>query len=198
MNPEAVAVPLRSLIGAEVRRREDPALVQGTARFVEDLVLPRTAAMVVLRSPHAHARIRRIDVGRAATLPGVLAVLTVRDLEGRVEPEPAVGIPPDARRPARRLLARDVVRYVGEPVAAVVAEDRYVATDACDAIEVDYEPLPAVGDLEAALAPAAPRVHEEVPDNVALRWSWTHGDVEGAFARARHVEIGRASCRERV
>jgi len=187
MDPETIAAPLRSLIGAEVRRREDPALVQGTACFVEDLVLPRTAAMVVLRSPHAHARIRRIDLGRAAMLPRVLAVFTARDLEGRVEFEPAVGIPLDARRPARPLLARNVVRYVGEPLAAVVAEDRYVATDACDAIEVDYEPLPAVGDPEAALAPAAPRVHEEFPDNVGLQWSWTHGDVDSAFSRARHV-----------
>ncbi len=187
MNPETVAAPLRSLIGAEVRRREDPALVQGAGRFVDDLVLARTAAMAVLRSPHAHARLRRIDAGRAATLPGVLAVLTARDLESRVDPEPAVGIPSNARRPARPLLARDVVRYVGEPVAAVVAENRYVAADACEAIEVDYEPLPAVGEPEAALAPGAPRVHEEFPDNVALRWGWIHGDVDAAFARARHV-----------
>lgn len=187
MIPDTVAAPLRSLIGAEVIRREDPALVQGTGRFVDDLVLPRAAAIAMLRSPHAHARIHRIDVARAAVLPGVLAVLTARDLEGRVEAEPAVGIPPNARRPARPLLARNAVRYVGEPVAAVIAESRYVAADACDAIEVDYEPVPAVGDPESALAPAAPRVHEEFPDNVALRWSWTHGDVDGAFARARHV-----------
>jgi len=187
MNPAAVAAPLRSLIGAEVRRREDPALVQGTGRFVDDIVLSRTAAMAVLRSPHAHARMHRIDAGRAAALPGVLAVLTARDLDGRVDPEPAVGIPPNARRPARPLLAREIVRYVGEAIAVVVAENRYVAADACDAIEVDYEPLPAVGDPEAALAPGAPCVHEEFPDNVALHWSWTHGEVDSAFARARHV-----------
>ena len=187
MSPDEAAAPLRSLIGAEVRRREDPALLQGAGRFVDDLVLAHTAAMAVLRSPHAHARIRRIDTGPAARLPGVLAIFTARDVDGRVNPEPAIGIPPNARRPARPLLARDVVRYVGEPVAAVVAENRYVAADCCDAIAVDYDPLPAVADPAAALAPDAPRVHAELPDNVALRWAWTHGDVDGAFARARHV-----------
>jgi carbon-monoxide dehydrogenase large subunit len=187
MAPDVAAAPLRSLIGAEVRRREDPGLVQGAGRFVDDLVLPHTAAMAVLRSPHAHARIRRIDTGRAASLPGLLAILIARDVDGRVNPEPDVGIPPNARRPARPLLARDVVRYVGEPVAVVVAENRYVAADACEAIQVDYDPLSAVVDPHGALAPDAPRVHAEFPDNVALRWSWTHGDVDGAFARARHV-----------
>jgi CO/xanthine dehydrogenase Mo-binding subunit len=187
ITPDVAAAPLRSLIGAEVRRREDPALVQGAGRFVDDLVLPHTAAMAVLRSPHAHARIRRVDTGRAATLPGVLAILTARDVDGHVNPEPDVGIPPNARRPARPLLARDVARYVGEPIAVVVAENRYVAADACEAIQVDYDPLPVVADPHTALAPDAPRVHAEFPDNVALRWSWTHGDVDGAFARARHV-----------
>jgi len=187
MASHAVAAPLRSLIGAEVRRREDPALVQGAGRFVDDLLLPRTAAMAVLRSPHAHARLGRIAVQSAAALPGVLAVLISSDVEGRVDPEPAVGIPPGARHPARPLLARDIVRYVGEPIAVVIADRREIAADACDAIAVDYEPLPAVGDPEAALAPGAPRVHAEFPDNVALRWEWTHGDVAGAFARAHHL-----------
>jgi len=187
MKPDAVAAPLRSLIGAEVRRREDPALVQGAGRFVDDLVLPHTAAMAMLRSPYSHARIRRIDVGRAAALPGVVAVLTARDLEEQVDPEPTVGVPPNTRHPARPLLARDTVRYVGEPIAAVIADDRYRAADACDAIDVDFDSLPAAGDPETALAPGAPRVHEEFPDNVALRWSWSHGEVDDAFARARHV-----------
>ncbi len=187
MSLDAPAVPLRSLVGAAVRRREDPALVRGAGRFVDDLVLPRTAALAVVRSPHAHARLRRLEVGPAAARPGVLAVLTAADLDGRVDPEPAVGIPSDCRRPPRPLLARDVVRYVGEPVAAVVAEDRYLAADTAAAIEVDWSPLPAVADPEAALAPGAPRVHAGLPDNVALRWSWSHGDVEGGFARAARV-----------
>ncbi len=175
------------LIGAEVRRREDPALVQGAGRYVDDLAPPRAAFLTLLRSPHAHARIRRLDIAPAATRPGVVAVLTERELEGLVDPEPPIGFPPGIRRPPRPLLARGIVRYVGEPVAAVLAEDRYAAADARDAIAVDYAPLPAVTDPEAALAAGAPRVHVEFPDNVALRWGWSEGDVEGAFARAHAV-----------
>ncbi|HET9490634.1 MAG TPA: molybdopterin cofactor-binding domain-containing protein [Methylomirabilota bacterium] len=197
MAAHAAAAPLRTLIGAEVRRREDPTLVQGAGRFVDDLLLPRTAVMAVLRSPHAHARLRRVAVQRAAALPGVLAVLTAADVQGQVDPEPAVGIPPGARHPARPLLAADIVRYVGEPIAVVVAERRDVAADACEAIAVDYEPLPAVGDPESALAGGAPRVHESFPDNVALRWEWTHGDVDGAFAGSRH-RVGLRLVNQRV
>jgi carbon-monoxide dehydrogenase large subunit len=143
--------------------------------------------MAVVRSPHAHARIRGVDTRRAAERSGVLAVFTAADIEGRVEAEPPVGIPSDARRPRRPLLARDTVRYVGEPVAVVVATDRYGAADAADLVDVDYEPLPAVSGPERALAPEAPRIHPEFPDNVALRWSWRTGDVDGAFARAHRV-----------
>jgi len=175
------------LIGAAVRRREDAALLRGDGRFVDDVPLPKTAAMAVLRSPHGHAVIRAIDTHRAAALPGVLAVLTARDLEGRVAPEPPIGVPSQAVRPPRPLLATDRVRYVGEPVAAVIAENRYVAADALEAIRVDYDPLPAVADPEAALEPGAPQLHPEAPGNVAYRWSWSHGDVDGAFARAHAV-----------
>ncbi|HXG04158.1 MAG TPA: xanthine dehydrogenase family protein molybdopterin-binding subunit, partial [Candidatus Binatia bacterium] len=159
---------------------------RGRGRYVDDLVLPRTAALAVIRSPYAHARIVRIDTSRAAAMPGVIAVVTPTDLEGQVEPEPAIGIPPTARRPQRPLLA-SVARYVGEPVAAVVAEDRYLAADASAQVTVDYEPLPVVSDPEAALAPGAPRVHPDFPDNVAMRWDWQHGDVDAAFARAHRV-----------
>ncbi len=178
---------LTGLIGAEVRRREDPPLIQGAGRFVDDIVLPRMAFMAVQRSPHAHARLLRVNPAPAAALPGVLRVLTAQDLDGRVDPEPAVGLPPTARQPPRPLLAREAVRYVGEPVAAVIAEDRYVAADACEAIEVEYAPLRAVSDPEAALKPDGPCVHPQFPDNVALTWSWSEGDVEGAFARAHTV-----------
>jgi carbon-monoxide dehydrogenase large subunit len=175
---------MAGLIGAEVRRREDPALVQGAGCFVDDVVLPRAAFIAVLRSPHAHARIRALDTARAAAMPGVLRVITAPDLAGTVDPEPAVGVPPAARRPPRPLLAADTARYVGEPVAAVVAEDRYAAADACEAIDAAWEPLPAVGDAAAALAPGAPRLHPQFPDNVALTWGWSEGDVEDAFRRA--------------
>src|SRR5262245_6108892 len=175
------------LIGKECRRREDPELLMGAGRYVDDLDLPHGTFMVVVRTSHAHARLARVDVSRARAMPGVLAVLTAADLDGRVDPEPAVGIPPSARRPARPLLAAGAVRYVGEPVAVVVAEDRYRATDASYAVEIDYEPLPAVTDPEAALAPHAPRVHGGFPDNVALTWRFSEGDVDGGFARAAAV-----------
>src|SRR5256885_8094314 len=96
---------------------------------------------------------------RAAAIPGVVRVISARDVDGTVDPEPAVGIPPAARRPARPLLARDVVRYVGEPVAVVVAEDRHVAAHARGQIEAGDDPQPAVSDLAAPLTPRAPRVH---------------------------------------
>ncbi len=185
------------LIGAEVRRREDPALVQGVGRYVDDLAPPRTAFLTLLRSPHAHARIRRLDVRPAAARRDVVAILTGPDLEGLVDPEPPVGFPPDIRRPPRPLLARGIVRYVGEPVAAVIAEDRYGAADARDTIDIDYELLPAVTDPEAALASDAPRVHAEFPDNIALRWGWSEGDVEGAFARA-HTVVGLRLVNQRL
>src|SRR2546428_11829517 len=117
----------KTLIGADVRRREDPALVQGAGRFVDDLAPPRLVFASVLRSPHAHARLRRLDTMRAAAIPGVVRVITARDVDGTVDPEPAVGIPPAARRPAPPLLARDVVRYVGEPVAGRGAPDPHLA-----------------------------------------------------------------------
>lgn len=175
------------MIGAPLARREDPELVRGAGIFLDDLTRPGLLHMAVVRSPHAHARLDRIATEAARRRPGVVAVFTAADLAGRCHPEPAVGIPPGTRRPPRPLLAADVVRYAGEPVAAVVAEDRYAARDACDAVETAWTPLPAVVDPVAALAPGAPRVHETFPDNVALRWEWQDGDVEGAFAAAAHV-----------
>src|SRR5713226_5708022 len=183
----------RTLIGADIRRREDPALVQGAGRFVDDLAPSRLVFTSVLRSPHAHARLRRLDTMRAAAIPGVLRVITARDVDGTVDPEPAVGIPPAARRPARPLLARDVVRYVGEPVAVVVAEDRYVAADACEQIDAEYDPQPAVGDLDAALAPGAPRVHAQFPDNVAAHVGLERGRRGRRFRARPH---GRPAARE--
>src|SRR5438309_3170250 len=146
------------MIGAALKRREDPPLVRGAGRYVDDLVLPHMAFLTILRSPHASARIAGVDTTRAAKLPGVLAIFTARDLEGHVDAEPAIGFPPMARRPPRPLLARDFVRYVGEPVAAVVSVDRYVGADAAAAIEVEYEPRPAVSDPEAALRSEERRV----------------------------------------
>ncbi|MEZ5101606.1 MAG: xanthine dehydrogenase family protein molybdopterin-binding subunit [Thermoleophilia bacterium] len=139
-----------------------------------------------VRSPHGHARVTRVDVEAARALPGVHAVYVAADVESL---GPVVGALPrdDVHANARPILAADRVRFAGEPVAMVVATSRYVAEDAVRLVEVDYEPLPAVVDPEAALAPGAPQLHDDIPGNSFLRASEEHGDVEGAFARADRV-----------
>jgi carbon-monoxide dehydrogenase large subunit len=175
------------MIGQSVKRREDDALVRGAGRFVDDIVLPGMAFMAIVRSPHARARIRSIDAGEAAKHPGVLRIFTADDVRGQVDTVPIVGMPDGVRRLARPLLADGEVRFVGEPVVAVVAKDRYIAADACDLLRVDYDPLPAVVDPEYAVRPDAPRVHAQYDDNIAYRLQWSAGDVDGAFASAHAV-----------
>jgi len=178
-----------TLFGARVRRREDPRLITGRATYTDDLRLPGLVHAVMVRSPHAHARIRGVDVAAARALPGVLAVFTGADLAGKVGPIPTAWLIPNAdlRTPPHPPLAVDRVRYVGDAVAVVVAEDRYIARDAAELVRVDYEPLPAVADAEAALRPDAPLLHDQAPGNVAFRWRTSGGDIAAAFARAETV-----------
>ncbi len=180
--------------GAVIPRREDPRLLTGRGRYVDDITLRGMAHVAFLRSPYAHARIRRLDPEAARRLPGVVAVFTHADLGERatVPPLEAEVAPPrlaaeiafTVKRASPELLCRERVHYVGEAVAAVVAESRALAEDALDLMEVDYEPLPAVVDCEAALAPGAPRVHPEWGDNVAVHFAHTVGDPEPAFRAA--------------
>lgn len=175
------------MVGASVRRMEDPRLLRGEAAFVDDIRFPGLLHMAVLRSPHAHARLLSVDVSAARQLPGVLDAFSAADL-GADPP----GIPffynPESFRPAPQYpLATDTVRYVGEGVAVVVAESRHVAEDALELIEVDYEPLEAVVDAYAAIQPGAPVLHENAPDNVAATMVYESGDVEAAFAGADRV-----------
>jgi carbon-monoxide dehydrogenase large subunit len=180
-------------IGAPVRRVEDGRFLRGKGRFVDDLTPPGAAQLFVLRSPHAAARIVRIDATAARAMPGVLLVLTPAEVE-------ALGVlrcvTPRHRRDGRpiaqtpwRMLAMDQARYVGDAVAAVIAETRAQAQDAAEAILVEYEPLPAVADAAAAVKPGAPAVWPEfAPDNESFLFRL--GDVaavEAAFARAAHV-----------
>src|SRR5919197_511858 len=176
------------LIGARIPRNEDARLLQGLGCFVDD-VNPRGVLHAAgVRSSHACARIVRIDTARARALPGVHLVLTAADLGDLNEPGPLLIPHPGLTHPrTQRPLAADRVRYVGELVAFVVAGDRYLAEDAADLIEIEYEPGPAVIDLEHALDPAAPRVHEDVPGNRAARVVQTVGDPEDAFRRAARV-----------
>src|SRR5918911_5723500 len=147
------------LFGAPIKRREDPRLLTGHGRYVDDIELPGMLHMAVLRSPHAHARIRGIDLTDVLAIDGVLNVLTHEDVQlpgGRTPlliPHPTL-----THGRTQFILARDQVNYVGEAIAAVVAVDRYTAEDALEAIRVDYEVLPAIVDITAAVEPGAPLV----------------------------------------
>jgi aerobic carbon-monoxide dehydrogenase large subunit len=177
-----------TLVGKPVRRREDERFLTGSARFVDDVDVTGALHAAFVRSFEAHARIGSLGVDRARRAPGVAAVLTGADVAGRVGRLPAGsiqdGVLADAGHP---VLARDKVRYAGEPLAIVVAESRALAEDAAELVAVELEPLPAVVDVRAALAEGAPLLHEELGDNVLSRWAKRAGDVEGAFARANHL-----------
>ncbi len=175
-------------IGQPVRRVEDQRLVTGHGRYTDDINLPGQAYGYVVRSPHAHARIRRIDTNRALAAPGVLAVLTAADTGDAAVP---CFVPmknrdgSDAPMPAHPVLVRDKARYVGDKVAFVVAETRAQARDAAELVEIEWEPLEAVVDTAGAIGTGAPPVHAECPNNVAFDWHF--GDekaVADAFAKA--------------
>jgi carbon-monoxide dehydrogenase large subunit len=181
-------------IGQGVPRFEDPRLVRGGGRYVDDVTLPRMAYGYVLRSPHAHARIRSIDTARAKTAPGVLAVLTGADWEKagfRDLPVPGGmkrrdGSP--SYKPRYPALVKDRVRWVGDYVAFVVAETLHQAADAAELIEVDYEPLPAVTSTAQAIEPGAPLIWDDCPGNVAfVRFEGDKAATDAAFAKADHV-----------
>jgi carbon-monoxide dehydrogenase large subunit len=192
-------------LGQPVPRFEDPRLLRGGGRYIDDMVLPRMAFGHVLRSPHAHARIRRIDTSRAKTAPGVLAVLTGADWQEAGWRD--LPVPSGMRRrggqamyrPRFPALVEDRVRWVGDYVAFVVAETRHQAADAAELIEVDYEPLPAVVSTEGALAPGAPLVWDDCPDNICfVHEAGDKTAVETAFARAdlvvkRRIVINRVT-----
>src|SRR3990170_3169149 len=149
-------------VGQRMKRKEDPRLIQGLAHYVDDLALPGQLYAAFLRSPYAHARLRKIDRPAAGRARGVVAVLTGEDVRGVLGMIPTASALPELKVPPHPPLAIDEVNHVGEPVAVVVADDRYRARDAVDLIEVDYEPLPAVTDPEKALEKNSPRVHEQL------------------------------------
>ncbi|HTP32023.1 MAG TPA: xanthine dehydrogenase family protein molybdopterin-binding subunit [Candidatus Acidoferrales bacterium] len=172
--------------GKRVRRQEDPRLITGTATYLDDLKVPGMHHACIVRSPHGAARIKSISTTAAAAMPGVAAIFTGADIKN-LGPVPTAASLPGLRVPHHHLLAQDRVYFVGHPVAVVVATDRYLARDAADAVEVDYEPLPAVTDPEKAIAPGAPPVHPEWPDNVAFNFHQEGGDIAQAFRDAEVV-----------
>jgi len=176
---------MSSWVGASVPVKEDLRLVAGRGRFTDDIGAPGMLHAAMLRSPHAHARIVSIDTAKAATHPGVAAVIVGAEaarLSGPIRPLiPTTAVVPDF------CLAVDRVRYVGEPVAAVAAVDRATAEDALELIGVEYDPLPAVVDPEQALEPGAPLLYPELGTNVVWHDTLSYGDVDGAMARADGV-----------
>jgi carbon-monoxide dehydrogenase large subunit len=174
------------MFGASVKRREDPRLITGDGMFTDDFKLPGMLQMGVLRSPYAHARITRLDTAKAKALPGVHAVFTGKDLEGKVAPMPCAWLVPDAdlKVPSYTAMATDTVRFAGDAVAIVVADDSYIADDALDLIEVEYDELPAVTNQEEALKPGAPQLYSDAPNNQAFHWKFRNGDADGALQRA--------------
>ena len=176
--------------GARITRLEDPALLTGRAQFVDDVKLPGSAGHLRARCPHAHARFRKIDGAAACALPGVHAVFTADDMPPRIAtgqipmlvPNPAIKTPR-----TQIALARDEVCYVGQTIAVVIADSRELAEDAAAAVEIDYEPLPAVSDARDAVKPGAARVHSDLAANIAAFVPMSYGDVDAAFKNAPHV-----------
>ena len=177
------------LFGSGIRRREDPRLITGGSTYTDDIKLPGMVYAAILRSPHAHARITGINTSAAQAALGVLAVYTGADTEGVLNSIPCAWVVPDsdAKTVPHMPLAKDVVRYMGDGVAVVVAENRYQAEDALELITVDYQPLPAVVNPEEAFQSGAPQLHEEAPNNQAFHWVAAGGDVDAAFASAEVV-----------
>ncbi len=178
-------VPGTRWVGRPVRRREDRPLVTGRGRFLDDLAAPGMIHLVLVRSPHAHARILALDLGAARRAPGVVAVVTAGDLDP-FGPIAIMRPMPNMIIPEHPLLAAGVVRAQGVPIAAVLADSPYAAADAAERVAVEYEPLPGVADPDAALLPGAPAVVTASRDNRALTVAWRHGDPDAAFRGAAH------------
>lgn len=173
-------------VGKSIKRTEDPRLIKGLAHYVDDVGLPGTLHVAFVRSIYAHARLNGIDTTEAAASPNVLAVYTGKDVATKVGPVPCAAALPDLKVPDYRVLATDKALFVGHPIAAVVATDRYAARDAADLISVDYEELPAVVDVEQA-AQGGALVHEAYGDNIAYKLTSGEGDIEAAMKSADRI-----------
>jgi carbon-monoxide dehydrogenase large subunit len=179
------------LVGARVKRTEDPRLLTGTGQYVDDLAPGGLLHVALRRSDQPHARIRGIDVGDVFDLPGVVAVFDAADLEGDFTPAIPTSKMKDYYATPIRPLAQGKVRYVGEPVVAVVAESRYVAEDALERIAIDYEPLPVAIRQTEAVAADAPLLHEEAGTNVIIAREFKRGDVDEVIRTAPVTVSGR-------
>jgi carbon-monoxide dehydrogenase large subunit len=175
-------------VGRSLRRKEDPRLITGRARYVDDISLPGTLWAAFVRSPEAHAKITSIDASAAQERPGIHAVFTGNDLSDLGGPLPMAWVPPgvEVNNPEHWPIARDAVKHVGDPVAVVIGEDRYAVVDATEDVLVEYESLPVVTDPEAAIE-GGPLVHEQLGTNKVHEWSLSGGDLDAGFAEAEVV-----------
>ena len=196
---------LSRFVGAEVKRKEDPRLITGSSTYVDDLKVPGMGVVALVRSPHPHATIESIDKSAALAMPGVLAVVTGDELAqfcGSLAGGSAEGGSGEEANPIQKEeeaeesppiwpLARGKVRYVGEAVVAVVAESKYQAEDAAEAVEVDYGVLDSITDPEAAMKDGAPQIYASQKNNIGARWDRDHGDIDAAFKDAPFVAKAR-------
>src|SRR2546426_2794921 len=177
-------------VGQRVKRTEDPRLIKGLAHYVDDIRLPDTLHVAFVRSLYAHARINGVDASEALKASGVVAVYTGKDVAEKVGPVPCASALPDLKVPDYRVLATDKALFVGHPIAAVVATNKYAARDAVDLTSVEYEELPAVVDVEAA-AQGGAVIHEKFGDNIAYKLTSGEGDIEAALKSADHIVTQR-------
>jgi carbon-monoxide dehydrogenase large subunit len=184
--------PNPNAIGARMKRQEDPRLITGSSTYVDDLKLPGMLYVSFARSVHANAKILSINVDAARKARGVVAVFTGKEISSQIGSVPCAAAMPDLKVPFNPVLAVDAVRYVGEPVVAIVSSDRHTGRDAVDLVEIDYDPLPAVVDPEKGLAPDSPKVHPQFENNVAFTFVQKGGgDIDKAFAKADKIVTQR-------
>jgi len=181
--------PGANWVGAKFNRKEDHRLITGKGRYLADLSMPGALHLVFVRSEQAHAKIKKIEVSAAKALPGVVMVVTGEDIKTKIKPMPQPVVQPAlaANYPKHWPLAVGKVKFHGEPIAAIVARDKYVAADAAELVRAEYEPLPYIGDPEKALADKSNRVHDEWPDNVIFQMTFTGG----AEAEKNDAEVDR-------
>ena len=169
-------------IGSRIKRKEDVRLLRGVGKYVGDIHRVGMVHAAILRSTYAHARIVKIDSAEAVKLPGVIGVLTAAEMPEVKTIPMRTGVIPGLERSQQTPIATTKVRYVGDPVAVVVAEDRYIAEDALELIDVEYAALGPVTDARQSMQAGAPQLHDAVPNNIAANFQVNVGDVEGALA----------------
>jgi aerobic carbon-monoxide dehydrogenase large subunit len=185
------------LLGASIKRREDPRFITGKGNYTDDLKLAGMTHAVFVRSPHANAKIRKIDTTKASKVPGVVAIFTGKDMTG-VNSLPCGWLLPELKIPPHMPLATDAAHYVGDPVAIVIAESQSAANDGAEAVEVDWEVLPSVTSTEKAAAKGSPQIHEVAPNNVAFTWQIGDAAATDAAFQSAAVTVKKRIINQRL